>query len=358
MDKVRIGIIGAGWVAQNRHLPALAQIPDVELGAIWSRSADRAREVAAKFGIARCAADWRDITDAPDLDAVVVATPPVLHLPATVRALDARKHVLCQARFARNGREARAMVEAARNSDRVTATYPPRPGLKGDRVMRRLIHDGEFVGTVREVRVTGLSLEPKREAYSWQADPAVFGVNTMSLAMWVEVANRWVGPAVRVAAIARTHRPERVTAGGTPAPAAVPDSIAVTAELASGATASYHLGTCAAFGPGASLEVFGERGALQYRFFAEEILGATAGEEKLRPIPIAPGEERAQTTDAEFVAAIRTGAPVSPTFEEGLRYMEFCDAAAVAAKTGRTVPVPCETEIDSWESTVERGAAQ
>ena len=353
MDKIRIGIVGAGWVAQNRHLPALAELPGVELRAIWSRDAERAREIAGKFGIARTAPDWRAVTEAPDLDAVVIATPPVLHLPATLAALANGKHVLCQARMARNRREARAMLEASRASGRVTALYPPRPGLRGDRVMRRLLHDEGFVGAVREVRVSSLSLDPETDGYKWIWDAAVTGVNVMTLGMWAEVANRWVGPAVRVAATARSHRPQRTAADGSSTPATVPDSIAAAAELARGATASYHLSTCAAFGGGHSIEIYGSRGALQYRFFVEEILGATVGEEKLRPIPIPPEEERGQTTDAEFVQAIRSGSPVSPTFEEGLRYMEFCEAVALSAKTGAAVAVPSEgPPVDSWASAV------
>ena len=66
-----------------------------------------------------------------DIDAVVIATPPNLHLPATVAALDAGKHVLCQARLARNLKEARQMLEASRQTDLVTSLYAAGFGLKG-----------------------------------------------------------------------------------------------------------------------------------------------------------------------------------------------------------------------------------
>src|SRR5438034_10770927 len=97
MRRVRIGIIGAGWAVRNRHLPAIKKIPGVELGYIWSRSPDKAREVAAEFGGARVATHWQQLIQAPELDAVVMATPPALHLPATLAALNAAKPVLCQA---------------------------------------------------------------------------------------------------------------------------------------------------------------------------------------------------------------------------------------------------------------------
>src|SRR5262249_7268689 len=134
MDNVRIGIVGAGWVVQNRHLPGLAGVSGASVDAIWSRRPDVARAVAEQFGIGTVADEWQTVVTSPDLDAVIVAAPPVLHAPVTIAALQAGKHVLCQGRMARNLGEARAMLGAAEASGRVAALYPPRPGLKGDRV--------------------------------------------------------------------------------------------------------------------------------------------------------------------------------------------------------------------------------
>ena len=169
MQKVRVGIIGAGWVVRNRHLPALCSIPGVECRLICSLRLENARNVAAQFGIKEVAESWQQICDSPDLDAVVVATPPNLHCAATVRALQAGKHVLCQGRMARNLSEALDMIRAARSSGLVTALYPPLPGLRGDRVMKRLLHDG-FVGDVREVRVAGMAPAHNKPGDDWKRD--------------------------------------------------------------------------------------------------------------------------------------------------------------------------------------------
>jgi len=132
MKTVHIGMIGAGWAARNRHLPALKDISDASVDVIWSRDPANAAETASDFGISGTADTWEEIVDASNLDAVIIATPPVLHHAATLAALKAGKHVLCQARMARNLKEAIEMNQAARLSDRVTALYPPLPGLKGD----------------------------------------------------------------------------------------------------------------------------------------------------------------------------------------------------------------------------------
>lgn len=59
-----------------------------------------------RIGIGSTVDDWRQIAESPEVDAVLIATPPVLHHEATLAALAAGKHVLCQARMARNLSEA------------------------------------------------------------------------------------------------------------------------------------------------------------------------------------------------------------------------------------------------------------
>ena len=144
MDRVRLGLIGAGSVARNRHLPALAGIPEALVLKTWSRRAENARQVAAELEIPEVMPEWEELVQSPDLDGVVIATPPVIHLPATLAALAAGKHVLCQARMARNLEEALEMADAAAASGLIAGLSPPLPGLKGDRVMKRLMSRGRF----------------------------------------------------------------------------------------------------------------------------------------------------------------------------------------------------------------------
>lgn len=349
METIRIGIIGAGWVVETRHLPALTRIPGVSCRLIWSRDSAKARKLAGKFDIPTVARSWEEVCDSADIDAVVVATPPVLHCSATLRALEAGKHVLCQARMARNLSEAQRMVAAAKSSERVTVLYPPRPGLKGDRLMKRLLHKENFVGEVTELRVTGMSFEKLSAGYDWRFDPEVVGVNALTLGLWVEVAHRWVGPAAIVSAVAKVHHPVRSSVTGTSVTATVPDSVVAAGTLQCGASFSYHLSQSASFSPGHTIEIYGSRGALIYRLFSEEILGATGDAGELTPMVVSAEEERSQTTDQEFIDAIRTDGTVSPTFEEGLRYMEFCEAVALSAHSGSAVRLPlAQPAMDSW----------
>ena len=70
-----------------------------------------------------------------------------------------------------------------------------------------------------------------------------------TMGMWAEVLNRWVGPARSLSATATSHLESRTTSEGGLAAATVPDSIAISAELECGATASYHFSTHASFAP-------------------------------------------------------------------------------------------------------------
>ena len=350
VDTIRIGLIGAGGVVESRHLPGLSDVPGVALTRVWSRRRKNARSLAAAHDIGAVAKDWREVIDADDVDAVIVATPPVLHAEASIAALEAGKHVLCQGRMARNLLEARQMVAAAqRAAGLVAALYPPRPGLKGDRVIRRLLREGRFVGEIEEVRVASMVRLDPPDQYRWVDDPECVGVNAMALGLWCEVLNRWVGPAERLAAFAGLHASGRFTEAGEAAPSRVPSSLTVTAELEGGARASYHFSTVASHGPGNSIAIYGARGALVYEMFTDELRGSTEGDDGLRVIDIPADDVRLHTTDAEFVSAIREGTPVSPDFEEGERYMSFCEAVALSSHSGETVDVTdLEPTMRSW----------
>ena len=71
--------------------------------------------------------DWAEMLDRPDLDIIWIGTPPVLHAPITISALEAGKHVFCQARMAMDLREGRDMLAAAQARPQlVTMRYSAR----------------------------------------------------------------------------------------------------------------------------------------------------------------------------------------------------------------------------------------
>ncbi len=351
MQNIRIGIIGVGAVAQSRHIPRLKAIDGVELAMAWNRTLSKAEEVASEFGFSQAVADWRDIAESPDIDAVVIATPPGTHHEMTLASLAGDKHVLCQARMSRNLKEAHEMRAAAAEAGKVTCLYPPLPGLKGDRTMLRLLQ-GDYIGELREACVVGMAAPAARDSYDWRRDPDVTGLHLLTMGMWIEVLNRWVGPATSLAARAGYHFDRVVDSAGEMVDAAVPDSVAITANLQSGAAASYHFSTEASFAGAHKIELYGSKGALIYSLFGDEIHGATTGMSSMQPIEPDPDEIRLQTTDAEFIQAIREGTPVHPSFDEGVQYMEFCEAVGQSVMFDKVVDLPPEPLMATWGSTL------
>ena len=115
---LRVGVVGLGWAGQQ-HLEAYRAIDGVEVVALAGQEADLLAELGARHGVPALLARWEDLLDVPGLDAVSVAVPTFLHAPIAVAALERGVHVLSEKPIARDGTEARTMVEAARRAGRV-----------------------------------------------------------------------------------------------------------------------------------------------------------------------------------------------------------------------------------------------
>lgn len=341
-QRVGIGFIGAGGIARQRHLPGLKQVPGVDLVAVANQHRGSAEKVAAEYGFAHVCVDWHEVIERPDVDAIFIATPPYLHKNATLAGLAAGKHVFCQARMARNYAEARLMYEAARRSDRVTMLCPPPHAMKGDYLVKKLLKEG-YLGQLREVHVHSMA-NPFVDASAplhWRQDSFVSGYNTLNVGMLAEVLHRWVGYFDEVSARVACHTPRRSKAGSLQeVPVDVADSLGIVATLRSGALAVFHFSGAVHFGGENRIELYGSEGTLVYPISTHQILGARAGESQLRPIDIPNDLVREWRAEADFVDAIRTGSPVSPDFEEGLRYVEFTEAVYRSARSGRSVTLP------------------
>jgi predicted dehydrogenase len=339
---IRIGFVGAGAIARQRHLPGLRAVEGVELTAVTNSTRLSSERAASEWSFHHVCDDWRDLVRSEDIDAVFIGTPPYLHCEATLAALDAGKHVFCQARMARDYAEARRMYEAARRSDRVTMLCPPPHAMAGDYVVKRLLSEG-LLGRLYHVSVRGLGTDyadPDAPLH-WRQDAFLSGYNTLALGMWIEVLHRWVGPFASVSAQTAFHIPRRSRPGSVhPVEVRVADSLGIVGTLKSGAIAVLDVSGSTRFAGSPRIELFGSDGTLVYEVRGDRILAARRDEPDLQAVPIVPEEQRHWTAEADFIAAIREGTPVTPDFEEGLRYMEVTEAIYRAARTGQTVTLP------------------
>ena len=111
-DKVRWGILGPGGIAA-KFVRDKERASNATIGAVGSRSRDRAAHFAARWGIPRVHGSYEDLLADPEVDAVYIATPNSLHHSQTMQALAAGKHVLCEKPYTRHPKEVAEAFDAA-----------------------------------------------------------------------------------------------------------------------------------------------------------------------------------------------------------------------------------------------------
>ena len=116
-SKLRVGVIGAGIGAT--HLAAYSKIPRVEIVALAGLDDDRVRRVAAEYNVPQTYREYEHLLASPNIDAVSICLPNILHAPVALAALEAGKHVLVEKPLARNPSESQQMVDAAAASERI-----------------------------------------------------------------------------------------------------------------------------------------------------------------------------------------------------------------------------------------------
>ena len=113
MEKVRLGIVGTGRMAQD-FASSLPHAPGIELVAVSSRRQETADQFASRFKVPNAVVGLDALLAIPDVDLVYIASPHAMHCDETLRSLEAGKHVLCEKPFAINAAQARRMVDLAR----------------------------------------------------------------------------------------------------------------------------------------------------------------------------------------------------------------------------------------------------
>ena len=338
---LRIGVIGAGANTRDRHIPGLLEQENVEMVAVANRSPESGQRVAEQFGFARVAAHWTEIIEAPDIDAVVIGTWPYMHCTATVAALEAGKHVMCEARMAMNASEARLMHRTAQARPAQVAQIVPSPMTLGvDRAIQRLVGDG-YLGDplVVDMQVGGTWLDLDGPLH-WRHDMDRSGLNIMTMGIYYEALMRWLGEAVTVQAAGAVFVPQRLDEEtGVVRAVRIPEHVDVTGRMACGA--QYHLQVSSVTGlsgsPTASL--YGSQGTL--RFSEGQLLGGRRGDADLSVVEVADNERGAWRVEEEFVNAIREREAITHTdFATGVKYMEFTEAVSRSLQSGKTIRLP------------------
>ena len=337
---VKVGIIGAGGNTRSRHIPGLQAIEGVEIVGVCNRSQESSQRVADEFGIPKTYGNWQEAIGDPDTNAIVIGTWPYMHCRATVAALRADKHVMCEARMAMNAKEAHIMRMASRQKTHLIAQIVPSPmTLRVDNTIKRLIAEG-YIGDVLaiEARAGGAFLDSE-SALQWRQDFDLSGLNIMSMGIWYEALMRWVGEATRIMAMGKTFVKMRPDADGVMRSVRIPEHIDVVGDLACGAQLHIQVSTVAGLAGAPEVYIFGSNGTL--RFSGNKLYGGQKDDTELSEIDIPDSEAGGWRVEEEFVNAIRGGEVITHTdFDTGVKYMEFTEAVTRSMQSGTAISLP------------------
>ena len=162
--RIRIAVAGLGRIGWQFHAHGLAKHRDFRLVAVADTAGDRRAEAKETFGVAAYA-DYYEMIDRTELDAVVIATPTHLHRDMALAAFRKGLHVLMEKPLAASYGEAQIMVRAAKRAGVKLTVYQPHRASAYFRHLKRIIESGK-IGRVYWVRRGMFSFSRRND---WQS---------------------------------------------------------------------------------------------------------------------------------------------------------------------------------------------
>lgn len=337
---LKVGLIGCGRIAQLVHLNILTHLPNVELVALAEPDPGR-RELAQRTAPGALAfADYKELLAIPEVEAVVICLPNVLHAEATVSALQQGKHVYLEKPLATSLDEAHSVLTAWQNTSVVGMmgfNYRFNALYQAARQQTRSGRLGELVGA-RSVFSTSVRAIP-----AWKQSRQSGGVLLDLASHHIDLVHFLFGEKVReILAGLRSQRSQD-------------DSAALQLRLANGLLVQMF------FSLGAvdedRFEIYGQAGKLtvdRYLSLDVEItepgadfdrltllkrgLKALVPRAYLREKVLVPGNEPSyRVALSHFVAAALANRPTRPDFWDGYHSLAVIEAAEETARTGQMV---------------------
>ena len=223
--------------------------------------------------------------------------------------------------------EAEEMLAASkRYPELVTMLCPPPMGMRADLLVKKLLAES-YIGNPHHVRLqsfTSSYLNPDAPAH-WRQRIEISGLNVLTLGIYVEVLQRWLGDITGV--FARGKIVHSVRQGYE---VIIPDLLTILCQFENGAEGVLEFSGIDALAPGDRLEIYGSAGTLTYDFGSDVVQAGKLGDRALHIVDLAPELEGEWRVEEDFLAAVKSKGRVRPrpNFEEGVRYMRVVQAVA------------------------------
>ena len=363
--KLKVGVIGAHSWAEKAHLPGYAAHPGVEIAAICDIERDRAERLAGMFGVGTVYTDHREMLADPAIRLVDVCTPTATHLPLSLDAIAAGKHVMSEKPLhtdAAPAFDAAARAAAAGVRTKLGFTFRYSPAI---RRLKGWIEDG----TLGEIfHIHGLEQNsqfldpdfPLRQFDVTSPRDRLIPASIVGYGSHLVDLMRWLGGEfAAVASSMRNFVPERLVRGLEGRQRfQVEDGTVALVEYRGGAQGMLQTSYVAVGNyPGIEIRVYGSRGAAVARLVtefgvAETLTLARADDVEFRPVALTETELPPGTTLATpwpelyfrnlirfFVDEIVEDRPEECTFLDGARSQQIVDAIVAAHFERRWVEV-------------------
>jgi predicted dehydrogenase len=345
---IRVGLVGLGNVGIGHHLPAFEAIPELaRVVAIADPLGERRSEIGERLGLraGACYERPEDLIDGADVDVVDLATPPAVRIELALRAVAARRAVVCEKPIGLTPADGARLVAAGVDTGVPVAIVHNWLHLPEIVAVRGAIADGS-IGRPEIAIVNALSVEDRPGSGAWRPqwrhDPAVSGGGVlMDMLHLVYVAEAFLGaPFRRVSAELLARSPGAPVEDGAICRFETDDGIALV-------NAGWGVG------PG-GMTVSGTDGRVEIRYAtggtgpfvplqSVQLVRADGAVEDRTPTDVAPAgviDVRLSTTFRDLFGALRDRRPVPTPAADGLRALDATLGAYVSAAIGRTVPLP------------------
>jgi predicted dehydrogenase len=341
-DRLKMGILGVGPIAQIAHLPALKKAANVDLVALCDASEELGARMAAAYGVGAVYTDHHRFLAEADVDAVLIPVAHEFHAPLALDALRAGKHVLVEKPMAVTVAECEQMVAAAEESGRQL----------GVAFMKRRDPSLEFAQRFVEAEM-GLPMTVS----GWYCDSQFHGQYVQSLhgdfaggsgqrrpepTHWDPMVGNLLGHGVHLIDTLRYFGGDivAVTAGGYHEGRGT--VAAALFEYASGAVGTFELVCTVKMDWCEGVRIHGEHGSVSARIpfpyygKASEVEVYDDHRKEYR-FPPTPDSDQYERQAEAFAAAILEGRPVSPSGYDGLAAQQVAYAVKQSQVTGRRV---------------------
>ena len=338
-DKVRWGVLGSATIARKCVLPAIGASRNGTLRALGTRHPGESRTLVRDNRIPHLYDDYDRVLQDPDVDAVYIPLPNRLHLPWTLKALDAGKHVLCEKPLACSAGQAREMAVAARKSGRILMEAMMYRFHPRTRRVKALVDEGA-IGAPRLVRAAFcFSMAPSLlksgdnhrltspTGAGCLMDVGCYAVGISRLLLGAEPV------AVQAQAICRDNTDVDIhLVGNLRFPH---DALAtIEASFCSGLQQTY--------------TIVGADGAIELPHNAfvpwekDASLNLRGKDQETGDIMVIPGADEYRLMVEHFADRVLTGGEPAVTLADSIGNLTVLDALAEAARTGLTVQIPGE----------------